>query len=246
MNLDDLVLDAKPGPAKPIDDDASQRLVLSALDEVIPVQSSRGRWMIWAAAALVLVGSSASAAWMMGALEPAPSPKVPKRSPARPVIEPVVDDDPVDEPVVQKETPRPRKTKKKTRQSPVLLSADELLQRANRLRAERKYRAAASTYQRVVERAPTSDAAYVALVAAAGIYAEQLGQQKTALRLYQKSINLRPNGSLDADALFGMAEAHRKLGAEDAERKAIDTLLDEHPNSLYAPRVRARKEALRR
>ncbi|MEQ9495935.1 MAG: tetratricopeptide repeat protein [Deltaproteobacteria bacterium] len=122
--------------------------------------------------------------------------------------------------------------------------ADTLLQRANALRAERRYGEAERTYLAVVDAAPRSDAAYVALVAAAGLRAERLGAPSGAVKLYRRAARLRPNGSLDAEVLYGIADAHRRRGDDDAERDALDALLKKHADSIYAGRARERREAL--
>ncbi|MEQ8569515.1 MAG: tetratricopeptide repeat protein [Deltaproteobacteria bacterium] len=121
---------------------------------------------------------------------------------------------------------------------------DALLQRANALRAERRYGEAERTYLAVVDAAPRSDAAYVALVAAAGLRAERLGAPSGAVTLYRRAARLRPNGSLDAEVLYGIADAHRRRGDDDAERDALDALLKKHADSIYAARARLRREAL--
>jgi tetratricopeptide (TPR) repeat protein len=123
-------------------------------------------------------------------------------------------------------------------------NGEDLLERANRLRGDGQYRAAERTYLRVVAQTPTGAAAYSARVAAASLALEQLGEPKTALRLYEEAARTNPGGALSPEIHEGTAHAHRALGQRDAERRALNALLEEQPAGPAAERARKRLRVL--
>ena len=116
----------------------------------------------------------------------------------------------------------------------------DLLERANRLRGEGRYRAAERTYLRVVRGAPGSPAAYVATVAAADLRRERLGDPRGALTLYRQA--LTAPGPLSVEAHRGIAKSQRALGHLDAERRALRALLAAQPDGPAAQWARRRLE----
>jgi tetratricopeptide (TPR) repeat protein len=122
--------------------------------------------------------------------------------------------------------------------------AEDLLLRANRLRAERRWADAEQTYAQVLRAAPGSDAAYAAAVAAAALRLERLGRPQAALELYERALADRPGGALAEEAAFGVAECRRALGDAAGEAQALRRFLADWPSALMAGRARARLEEL--
>jgi tetratricopeptide (TPR) repeat protein len=121
--------------------------------------------------------------------------------------------------------------------------AQDLLQRANRLRGEGDYRGAERVYLRVVA-GGSGAAAYSARVAAAALRAEQFGDARGALRLYRDALRVQPGGPLSPEIHEGMAQAFQKLGAADDERRALRALLDAAGSGPSAERARQRLQQL--
>ena len=118
--------------------------------------------------------------------------------------------------------------------------AEDLLRTANRLRGEKSWSEAARTYERVIAEHASSGQAYPAMVAAATLRLERLGDPAGALALYQRALRARPSGPLAEEARFGEARAHRALGDANAERAALQHFLTTHPSSWRADEARAR------
>ena len=261
-DLEDLVLDSRPGPARRIDFEASQAIIEGALDEALgpqtvkPVPSETGsqtpafvrqrrfrRWIPAAAGLLVAVSTGASAAWLYRVVvkdDPAPAPKKTARPQLDKPPEPATATEAAAEPPVETAPPR-RPKRRSTPETP-----GKLLRTANRLRREGRYATAERTYLRVVKIAPRSDGAYVAYVAAASLRLEHRDSPAGAIRLYRRAAELRPRGSLDGEILYGLGEAHRQLGHPIAERRVLELLVSRYPKSTYATQARARLQELSR
>jgi tetratricopeptide (TPR) repeat protein len=243
-----LPLDGAPGPARAISEPEARAIVTSVIETADRGRKkSRSNLVPIAAALTIALGASLAVASFYAArrLEPpaviAPKPQsTPETALERePDPEPALEEDlepeidaesePQTEPVFA--PPKDRKT------------AEDLLERANRFRAERKPRVAEKIYLKVLRRFPQSDAAYVAAIATASIRLEELGNPQGALRLYRRAIALRPSGALDAEARFGLAEALRTI-ADPAEKEALRDFLSRHPSSPYATKAKKRLEEL--
>lgn len=134
---------------------------------------------------------------------------------------------------------------------PTSLSAEQLLERANAARARREWAQAERLYARVVQADKgngvlLSDTAYAATVAAAALQLEHTHDARGALERYRFALNARPHGSLSEEARYGMANAHKALGAFDAEQAALRQFLAHHPRSLFAPHAQKRLQELTR
>jgi TolA-binding protein len=121
---------------------------------------------------------------------------------------------------------------------------EDLLQRANRLRAEGAFRAAQERYQEVFRRYPGSLSAYAAQVAAGALALEHLGQPGEARRLFEAALSARPTGALSLEALQGLAASHAALHQPTAERVTLLRLLRAYPDAPAAQRARARLREL--
>jgi tetratricopeptide (TPR) repeat protein len=122
--------------------------------------------------------------------------------------------------------------------------AQDLLERANRLRGEGRYRAAERTYLRVVTQNPSGAAGYTARVAAAGLRLERLDDAKGALRLYDDALRASPSGPLTPEVHEGMAHAYRALQRPSDERSALLALLARQASGPAAERARQRLRVL--
>ena len=117
---------------------------------------------------------------------------------------------------------------------------EDLLQKANHLRADGQFREAAQTYALVYERFPKSSSAYVARVAAAAIQLEHLSNPTLARRLFEQGLREQPAGALDLEARQGLSTALRDLEDRPAEIRALQALVNAHPDSPAARRAQVR------
>jgi hypothetical protein len=118
------------------------------------------------------------------------------------------------------------------------------MKQANERRRARQWQGAEALYQRVVREHPGTSAAYVAAIAAASIRLDHLGDARGALRLYQSALASGVNRALAEEARWGLAEAHRALGDDAREARALQDFLARHPGSPLIPQARARLSAL--
>ncbi len=120
--------------------------------------------------------------------------------------------------------------------------AEDLLAKANTARRSGRYAEALELYQTVMKRFPASRQAEVARLAAASLRLDHLGDVAGAEALYDQGAD----GSMSAEALYGLAEAKRRRGDHGGERAALQRLLAEHPNSPLSRSARKRLETLSR
>lgn len=239
-------LDGAPGPAPRISPARADAMVASALQE-FPSSASRSRrrrtrLFVLLAAAVLVAGAAAAAAYRMESRHAPPAVQ-----PAISVAAPVSSTDTL--PVYEAPQPVPSATSVTPSAQPVhAAQADlppaDLLRVANDLRAHKRWQAAAQTYESVISRSPRSDEAYTAMVAAASLELEQLGDPKGALGLYRRALEERPQGLLSEEARWGVAESYRALGNGAAEASALRDFLTAHPDSALAPKARARLATL--
>jgi tetratricopeptide (TPR) repeat protein len=256
-----LVLDDRPGPAPRISRERALAMVETALAELPPPVAAPkrlaagGKYGVVAAAVLLgVVGGAAAARWYFADRTPAPAtsttteaqkaakpaalreavpvPAVQPRAatPAPATLEPAEPDVVDSEPAVERSASAER-----GRAAP-----EDLLQKANRLRTQGRFREAAQTYSAVSDRYPKTLSSYVAQVAAASIELEHLSQPGKARRLFERALKEHPEGALDLEARQGLATALRDLGQEKAEVEALRRLIDVHPASPAAKRAALR------
>lgn len=250
-----LCLDEQTGPAKRLGRERAQAMVEAALDHLQvapPKTASAGKpFRALVAAAVVLlavVGGASAARWHFGrAAQPSPEarPAPPARQAVRaPAAEPPPEPaEAVVESAPEIEPPAPRPHKRpsvRAHQAP-----SDLLQQANRLRAEGRFREAAEVYARVSARFPGSLSAYAATVAAASLMREHLGRPRRAQMLYRQALRTRPDGALSLEARQGLALAYQDLGEREAEARVLSELARRHPDSPAARRARERLDVLR-
>jgi tetratricopeptide (TPR) repeat protein len=265
-----LPLDEHAGPAPRLPKDRAAAMIAQALDEgyaVLPppaaVRASRSpifmRLSVAAGVLLALAGSAFAARRYWVARESAasaPAAHAAKPAHAKPHHEPpppsAAAPEPEPEPVLEPEQePTPlatptRAERRSTHELPrdVRDVPEDLLQAANRLRAEGRFAAAADVYGLVYERHPRSISAYVARVARASIELEHLNDPRLARALFSKALRSEPGGALDIEARQGLALALRDLGDTAAESSALRELIAAHPTAPAAERARARLREL--
>lgn len=119
----------------------------------------------------------------------------------------------------------------------VRATPEDLLGRASALRKAHSYKAALAVYELILTRYPGSRQSAIARVAAAQIELSQFGDARTAQRRFQEA---QGDTELGPEALFGLAEACRAQGDVAGERKALNRLLKQHPESPLAAAARKR------
>ncbi|MCY1014902.1 tetratricopeptide repeat protein [Pyxidicoccus sp. MSG2] len=124
------------------------------------------------------------------------------------------------------------------------VAPEDLLRKANELRAGGRWKEADALYVRVIRAEPASLASYVARVASGSLRLEHLGDARGALRHFQEALRLQPQGVLGQEARHGIAEAYRALGDAAAEARALESFLASHPDSPLGKTARARLREL--
>jgi tetratricopeptide (TPR) repeat protein len=225
---EELSLDEGDGPASYLSPAARDALLQSVLAEAYPAPKKRGGWVAAAIALACIGGGSASAAvlWYVHTQrEPVVvSPALRPHVEAPVVVAPVQAVEPAP---VQAPAPRPS-----------VRAPEDWLREGNRLRAARRWKQADEAYGHAAH--ASSDAAYVAFVASAGVRLEHLGDARGALARYRAALKASPHGALDEEIRFGIADAHRALGETAREREALQAFLRDYPASPLAEHARAR------
>lgn len=209
-------------------------------------------------AGLLLAGSVAAALYVATrkAAEPGPAAARPavtqpapqaqsEPAPVAPDLEPVSEADPPEKVAAQSApdpaSARPARRRKARRRGAGRPSARQLrdqLARANVLRRERAYAQAAALYARVAQGGGQS--AYAAAVAAGELELEHLDRPARARRHFMRARRLQPKGALDLSALWGLANAAKRLGDTRAERRALEAVQRRYPASQAATRAAER------
>ncbi|MFP2924666.1 tetratricopeptide repeat protein [Pyxidicoccus sp. 3LG] len=142
--------------------------------------------------------------------------------------------------------PPPSRTSRRQDAPAPVAAPEDLLRKANALRAGGRWKEAEALYLRIIRAEPSSLASYVARVASGSLRLEHLGDARGALRHFQEALRLQPQGVLGQEARHGIAEAHRALGDSPAEARALEAFLSSHPDSPLATTARARLRELSR
>ena len=80
------------------------------------------------------------------------------------------------------------------------------------------------------------------MLAAAGIYQNQLLEEKEALRLYELLLKTFPNSQFEPQVYFEMAKIHRAAGRQADFNQYRQLLLEKYPNSLYLKLLDGKKD----
>ena len=262
-----LTLDDHAGPATRVSQEHLASMVATALfeyDKIQPVRSGDtnkpglsalakkpSAWMVAAGGALAVVGSVAAARYFF-TNEPAPKPlPVVVHDPAAPAPQaPIAPQLPAaevapetaepDEAELDDSTPGAHAQDKRRAVVRGATAPEDLLQKANQLRAAGRFREAAQTYSLVYDRFPKTQAAYVSRVAAASLELEHLSNPLKARKLFESALQERPKGALDLEARQGLSIALRDLEDRSGERDALRALVSRHPGSPAARRAQVR------
>jgi TolA-binding protein len=154
-------------------------------------------------------------------------------------------EEPAAKPPLVPQPPIPAVTAAKLSPAPPLanpLTASELFANAARARREGNLDEALRLYTSLQHRYPGAPESRAADISLAMI---QLGRGADAASLehFQRYLRHSPNGELVPEALWGEAEALRKLGRSEQARRVLSDLLQRFPDSTYAAAARARLEA---
>jgi tetratricopeptide (TPR) repeat protein len=254
-------LDDRAGPARRISREQGLSMIEEALDSwqgELPVATrKRSLLPVLAVAAsllLALVGGASAARWYFGKAEPRPQVEAQRAAPAREKhvaqrleLPPVTleAEQPAAEAHDDHAPPRAHAAPAHERErEPSKAEPDDLLQRANRLRAEGRFQSAADTYAQVYERYPRSLSAYAAEVAAASIELEHLGKPDHARKLFESALRGHPKGALDLEARQGLSLSLRDLGRDRDEASSLRALIRDHGESPAARRAESRLQEL--
>jgi tetratricopeptide (TPR) repeat protein len=254
-----LRLDDRAGPARRISREQGLSMIENALDtwqgELPVVQRKRSVLPVIAVAAsllLALVGGANAARWYFGKAAPTPTVEALHTPPARAKratrpteLPPVMLEAERSEPEAFEEHVAPRaRTAPAHEREQAKAEPDDLLQRANRLRAEGRFQSAADTYAQVYERYPRSLSAYAAQVAAASIELEHLSKPDHARKLFESALRSHPKGALDLEARQGLSLSLHDLGRDRDEASSLRALIRDHGETPAARRAEARLKEL--
>jgi tetratricopeptide (TPR) repeat protein len=120
----------------------------------------------------------------------------------------------------------------------------DMLQKANDLRAQHQWFAATQLYEQTVRTFPNRAEAYSASVAAGALRLDQLGDARTALDLFSGALRARPRGALSEEARWGIVQSYRALGDRGPERAGLQEFVALYPQSLLSARAQARLREL--
>ena len=247
-------LDDAEGPARRLPAHSLRALRVRIVARASAVRSLRVpeplRPLRVAAAALVAfaaVGSAAAAVRSFPALReywqaPAAVSEPPRPTAVRPRRQTPERTADTELPVVQPAEPAPQPG---APAEPASRGFTDLLERANQLRAERRWRAAEALYARAVEQQAGLGPRSAAALAAAELRLAQLGRPRSALAMFERVLRLQPNGPLAEQARHGRAQALRALGDDAGEARALQAFVAAHPHSLMRPSAEERLRALR-
>jgi TolA-binding protein len=254
-----------PGPALPLSALDAERLIAGALKApqrravALGLGSTVRKKRAMGAVALVLLGSSAAAAWYQHRVsvrerakveafaDQQPSERDSQRTGSSPTppnptpVSPTPGSEGVTDGVLAHEqsadTVAPT-VEPALRPAP----AEDLLQKASRLRRDGQPKEAEQVYLQLVQREPQSTSAYVARVAVAEL---RIGRSPaSAIELLQAALRHFPQGPLDIEIHQLLAQGYRSTGNATLERNALTRLTTRHPGSLAADRARTRLNEL--
>ena len=255
-----LALDNHAGPAARVPQERLQSMVASALVEFdklhVPqpepteaagaskLVAKPAAWWVAAGGALAVVSGLLTARHVLNTPEPKSLPPavldVAPAIPAPPPMAAVVEPESSPLPRANTLEDDARSAADKARRVPARSAPEDLLQKANQLRAAGRFRDAAQTYSVVYDRFPRSQAAYVARVAAASLELEHLSNPIKARKLFESALQDRPKGALDLEARQGLSVALRDLEDRAGEREVLRGLVKGHPGSPAARRAQVR------
>lgn len=251
---------AMPLPALNVDQLVTNALTAKASASMTPARVPRRMGALLAAAiAMFAFGSFAAVAQWTGVLPkviaalsapkdeappPPPAPAVkphvvePPAAAVEPPPEPVPEPEP--EPVV--EAPAPHVARQPVPPPPPPPTAAELFAQGNRARLDGDRARALATYQQLLATFPESVEATQTHATLGRLLLDQ-GNPTAAIEQLDAYL-AGPDATLKEDVLSARAQAFMRLGREQDEADAWQALLSQYPDSIHAPRARARLGAL--
>jgi len=124
-------------------------------------------------------------------------------------------------------------------------TAADLFARANEARRSGNELGAVDLYRELLATFPGSREATATRVTLGRLLLDRIGDAGGSLALFDAYLAGSPAGTLAEEARVGRALALGRLGRSAEERAAWEDLLARHPDSVHAPRARARLDALR-
>lgn len=206
--------------------------------------------------AAVLAASLAMASFVASRRRPAPAPAEQVATPApRPSVvaspTPTPTHDPlpsvsIDElPMAQAPLPSSRPRAAAASEVPEIASAADGFREANAARRAGDVDRAVTLYRELLAAHPASAEADASRVSLGRLLLERRSDARGALAQFDAYLkNGARDRTLAEEARVGKAGALERLGLGDEERRAWQDLLENHPDSLSAPRARARLASL--
>ena len=127
-----------------------------------------------------------------------------------------------------------------TASGPTAPTARDLLERAQRHRAARRWSSATRAYRELIRRYPATPEGRAALVSLGIMGLGPSHDTAGALRAFDRYLALTRRGDLAQEATYGRARALRRLGRTTAEIATLRDFLKRWPRALQAPQARKR------
>jgi TolA-binding protein len=119
-------------------------------------------------------------------------------------------------------------------------SIDTLIQKAQSCLIARDWNCAASLYQTILQQYPGRPESTAVLVSLAKVELRRRNRPTQALNHYRTYRQRAPNGPMAEEALFGIAEAYRRLGNSPMEKETLEIFVEQYPQSSQTRRAHAR------
>jgi TolA-binding protein len=124
-------------------------------------------------------------------------------------------------------------------------SLDRLLMEARSCLLDEDWTCAAARYKNIVRNYENRWESMSALISLAKIELRHLGKPRQALDHFATYMKRFPGGPLLEEAVFGMAECHRRLGNRDKELEILHSYIETHPSNLSTDKMKKRIQELK-
>lgn len=145
-------------------------------------------------------------------------------------------------PLHERPTSAPNRAASRARADEALTAA-QLFSEANQARRASDSVRATQLYRLLQRKFPGSQEAHLSLVTLGSLQLNS-GNAAGALATFNRYLSRGGGRALEAEALYGQAQALRRLGRIGEERRVWERLLARHPGSGYAPQARERLDSL--
>lgn len=149
-----------------------------------------------------------------------------------------------DEDVPDEDQAKAKRPRRDRRGAQALDDAEAMLERAQTLRAERRWDAAAQTYRQLIRRFPRQPASRIARVSLGTLLLDHLGRPREALALCSAYLRQERAGVVAQEAAYCQIGAYRALGDEARERAAMKAFVSRYPGAVQVEGLRARLQEL--